>query len=93
MTAKHYYFIFQIGPGNLGNRVVAHEIGILPFDRQIDRHRHLFSGLNESSNSIVMFDGEDDLRNDLGRAPIERSDLPRCSRSKRRVGNRLRHSG
>src|SRR5689334_12342513 len=70
VTPEHHDLIFQIGAGNLSDRVVAHGIGVLPRDRQIDVHLHGLAGLQHAHDAVVMLDCDDELRRHFRRSLV-----------------------
>ena len=62
MPAEHDDFVFQIGPGNFGNRVVAHVVLILIFNLQVNCHLQLFALLHHAHHAVVLLDRNRHLR-------------------------------
>ena len=65
MPAEHNDLIFEIRTWNFSHGVIAHWIGVLPFDRKIHRHLHFFSSQKHSSDPIVVLDSQNQLGSDF----------------------------
>ena len=95
VATQHHDFVLQsrIAAGNLRDGVVAHRIGVLPFDRDVHFHLHFFAGLQHAHDPVVVLVRQNNLRQVFRRVFVVRSFLPRRPRTKWNLGHRLRHGG
>ena len=63
MRPEHHYFVFEIGSGYLGDHVMTHQVLIVVFRRDVEFESNLRPSLHHSNNAIVVFGGNNDLRN------------------------------
>ena len=66
VSAQHDELVFQVGAGDLGDRVISHQVVVMELDREIDGHLDLFALFAHPDQAVVVFHRQDELGRDLG---------------------------
>ena len=66
VPAQHHELVLQVGAGDLGDRVVGHQVVVVELDREVDGHLELLALLAHPDQPVVVLLGDDDLGRDLG---------------------------
>ena len=66
VAAEHDDLVLQVGAGDLGDRVVGHQVVVVELDRELDGHLDLLARLDHPNQPVVVLLGQHDLGRDLG---------------------------
>ena len=76
VSAQHDELVFQVRAGDLGDRVVGHQVVVMKLDREIDGDLDLLALLAHPDQAVIVFLGQDELGNDLGCVFVVRRNAP-----------------